>query len=188
MNPTSWNFNPLLPTSNIINYDSSTEKYDTATQPYDGIPGVAATVATIIHSSGKFKMFLGLGFPLTSPSGAVSTVTKGGYAIYSQILWKNPTSYKSSLIAGATQQYYGGPSTVPLYAGPTSWFANANPANLAGQYKPQNNAYANVRPYDIATLAYDSSTVQYDGMNNDQSFNNWKTATAWTVTAGSEGF
>jgi len=182
MNPTSWNFNPLLPTSNIINYDTD-EPYNVSTQPYDGIVGVAGTVATVV--GGKFKMLLGLGFPVTSPG---TSSPSQGYGIYSQILWKNPTAYQSSLVVGATQTYYGPISDVPLYAGPTTWYANATPENEAGQYAPEDNAYANVRNYDIATLHYDSSTTGYDGMNNDQSFNNWKTATAWAPITGGNDF
>ena len=132
--------------------------------------------------------------PLANTSDVIdygSTTTKYGsttqpYGNYasptSQITWKNPTAYQSSLVAGATQQYYGGPSTVPLYAGPTTWYANANPANAAGQYEPEDNAYANVRPYDIATLAYDSSKVSYDG-GNGQSFSDWRNPTSWAPIA-----
>lgn len=107
----------------------------------------------------------------------------GNYAeATSQISWKNPTAYQSSLVAGATQQYYGGPSEVPLYAAPTTWFANGAPTNESGQYTPENDAYANVRPYDIATLVYDDSEVSYDG-GNGASFDNWKAPVAWTPIA-----
>lgn len=172
--PTTWNFNPLANTSNVINYDVSTEPYDKSTQPYDGF------------------------------STKTSTAN-----------WKNPTAYSSSLVAGATQQYYGGPSTVPLYAGPTTWYANATPDNLSGQYDPNNTAYSNLYTYDnvsptgtstysnpttlyastttfysgvnSTSQPYDSSTREYDGMNG-KSFSNWKNPTDWTVIAGSKDF
>jgi hypothetical protein len=138
--PTSWNFNPLANTSNLIDYDGTNE-YDSSTQPYDGF---------------------------STPTSTSN--------------WKNPTAYQSSLIAGAMQQYYGGPSEVPLYAGPTTWLANDAPTNEAGQYMPENSAYANVRPYNVATLAYDSSETSYDG-GNGSSFSNWKAPTSWSPIA-----
>ncbi len=126
----------------------------------------------------------------------------------SNVLWKNPTSWQSSLIAGATQVYYGPFNEVPLYAGATTWYANATPDNLAGQYTPENDAYANLYEYDgvdiplysdpntsyaqtginyvktSLNVEYDSSTREYDGMNNGKSFVNWKHATVWIPIAG----
>lgn len=175
--PTTWNFNPLANTADVIVYDG-TNSYDSSTQPYDGF---------------------------ATPTSLVS--------------WKNPTAYQSSLIAGATQQYYGGPSTVPLYAGPTTWYANATPDNLSGQYNPQNSVYANLRLYDLANQEYDSGTIDYDGVVTTgggtqtttygsssvtygdasqyygnqipvipQSFANWKNPTGWIPITGGNSF
>lgn len=125
--------------------------------------------------------------------------------------WRNATSWSNSLVVGTYQEYYGGPSYVPLYGAPTQWFANETPTNEAGVYDPSNSAYANLYPYDQSTRPYDgtlsgttdysSSTVtysssetsyggavvissnEYDGMNG-QSFSNWRNKTAWTVISG----
>jgi len=141
----------------------------------------------------------------TQPYGGYSTPT-------STANWRNPTAWANSLVVGSYQEYYGGPSYVPLNAAPTQWFANAAPDNEAGVYDPTSGAYAdlynydNVNPstfttysnpnsdYSESTLTYsgvnstdqpyDSSTREYDGMNNDQSFYSWKNATAWTVISG----
>lgn len=102
--------------------------------------------------------------------------------------WKNPAAWQNSLIYPAAQQYYGGPSYVPLYGGPTNWVANAGIVNQAGQYVPTQGADANLRPYDGTTTPYDSGTLDYDGTNNGEPFDNWKAPTAWTAIAGSMDF
>ncbi len=169
--PTQWNFNPLVNNTNVIEYDVDTQPYDSATQPYDGYTTSTSTVS-----------------------------------------WKNPTTWANSLVVGSYQEYYGGPSYVPLYGAPTQWFGNETPDNEAGQYDPSNSAYANLYNYDnlnpstattysnpkttysSSTITYsgvnsksqpyDSTSREYDGMNNGQSFVNWKNATAWTVISG----
>lgn len=102
--------------------------------------------------------------------------------------WKNPAAWTNSLIYPAQQQYYGGPSYVPLYGGPTNWVANAGIVNQAGQYVPSEGADANLRQYDGAMTPYDSSQFDYDGTNNGESFDNWKQATAWTPITGGNSF
>jgi hypothetical protein len=102
--------------------------------------------------------------------------------------WKNPTSWTSSLIPPAAQQYYGGPTSVPLYAGATAWNANPGIVNQAGQYVPDEGANADLYPYDQSTAEYDSGSRNYDGMNDGKSFDNWKTPTAWTPIAGGNDF
>jgi hypothetical protein len=129
--------------------------------------------------------------------------------------WKNPSAWQNSLAFPAQQQYYGGPSFVPLYGGPTHWQANPGIVNQAGQYVPSVGAEADLYAYDgigpasqsyaNSTISYGSSTVtyegfveslmpydsgtrNYDGTNNGESFYSWKKPTGWTVVAGSEGF
>lgn len=145
-----------------------------------------------------------------------STQPYDGYAVGVQPYnWKNPTAYSNSLIFPAQQQYYGGPSYVPLYGGPTTWVANAGIVNQAGQYVTTDGAYANLRPYDgdisgtpysdpgtaysspgtayggtstgTGTI-YDSDEFDYDGTNAGQSFENWKQPTGWTPISGGNDF
>lgn len=108
----------------------------------------------------------------------------GGYTTpTSSVNWRNPTSWANSLVVGSYQEYYGGPSYVPLWGAATQWFANETPDNEAGQYDPSNSAYANLYPYDDANDPYDSSTRNYDG-GTGESFSNWRNPTAWTVITG----
>lgn len=102
--------------------------------------------------------------------------------------WKNPAAWQNSLIYPAAQQYYGGPSYVPLYGGPTNWVANAGIVNQAGQYVPSQGADANLRAYDGSGTLYDSDQFDYDGTNGGESFDNWKTATAWQPITGGNSF
>lgn len=143
----------------------------------------------------------------TQPYDGYSTAT-------STVNWRNPTSWANSLVVGSYQEYYGGPSYVPLYGQPTQWFANASPDNEAGQYDPTNSAYADLYTYDnldtststtyssptntfseatltygalqTSPMEYDSSTREYDGMNAKQSFYSWKNPTSWTVISGNK--
>lgn len=170
-NPTAWNFNPTASTANVVGYDSASRNYDVSIQPYDG------------YAAGQ------------NPYN-----------------WKNATGWQNSLVYPAAQQYYGGPSYVPLYGGPTNWVANAGIVNQAGQYVPTQGADADLWLYDggvaiagysdatvtyasVSTqyggaavgsggLAYDSTTRDYDGTNNGESFDSWKTPTAWVRIAG----
>ncbi len=140
-----------------------------------------------------------------------TTQPYGGYANETSLAnWRNPTSWANSLVVGTYQEYYGGPSYVPLNGAPTQWFPNAQPDNEAGQYDPNNSAYANLWTYDgvingtpidygdatvnygadltygglpLNPLVYDSTTREYDGMNG-QSFVNWRNPTAWTPISG----
>ena len=113
-----------------------------------------------------------------------TTQPYGGYANETSLAnWRNPTSWANSLVVGTYQEYYGGPTYVPLNGAPTQWFPNAQPDNEAGQYDPSNSAYANLREYDSGTQPYDSATTEYDGMNG-QSFYSWKNPTAWTPISG----
>ncbi len=112
----------------------------------------------------------------TQPYGGYSTST-------STVNWRNPTAWSNSLVVGTYQEYYGGPSYVPLYGAPTQWFTNETPDNEAGVYDPSNSAYANLREYDLSNQEYDSSTTGYDGMNG-QSFVNWRNPTSWTIISG----
>jgi hypothetical protein len=119
----------------------------------------------------------------------VSTQPYDGYAVGTNPYnWKNPTAYTNSLVYPAEQQYYGGPSYVPLYGGPTNWVANAGIVNQSGQYVPSQGADANLREYNGSSTPYDSANFDYDGTNNGESFDNWKTATAWTPIAGGNDF
>ena len=131
--------------------------------------------------------------------------------------WKNATGWTNSLVYPAEQQYYGGPSYVPLYGAPTVWDFNAGMVNQAGQYVSSLSGSADIYPYDQA-VAYDKSGVTFDGVNisagtdiydnasdtydgepNDiygesyddvyaLPFYNWKSATYWTPIAGSRDF
>ncbi len=129
----------------------------------------------------------------------------------STVNWRNATSWTNSLVVGSYQEYYGGPSYVPLYGAPTQWFTNETPDNEAGVYDPSNSAYANLHNYDQAVpydgtltgsdITYSSSTpyssmedsyngtsiapnaTDYDGTNG-ASFTNWRNPTAWTVITG----
>ena len=144
-NPTAWVWNPLASTSNIINYDDSTEEYDVSTQPYDGVNN--------------------------SPSPTT---------------WKNPTAYTP--LSELYQQYYGGPSSVPLYAAPSHWVANPGEINQSGQYVETNSAEANLYPYDQGAREYDNANpkTNYDGTNGSLSFGSWKNPSQWTpITGGS---
>ncbi len=144
--PTSWTFNPLASTADLINYDVSTEPYDNSAQPYDG-------------------------------------VSSDSYAS-----WKNPTAYTP--LSELYQQYYGGPTTVPLFAAPVHWAANPGMENQAGTYVATAGAEADLDIFDNSTDSYDGSnsavSPNYDSTNNGMSFESWKKATAWTeVTGGS---
>jgi hypothetical protein len=118
--PTAWVTNPLASTSNIIEYDVSTEKYDNAAQPYDGVNN--------------------------NPSPTT---------------WKNPTAYTP--LSELYQQYYGGPTTVPLFAAPLHWVANPGEINQAGQYVEANSAEADLYEYDGTQTgtSYSNPTVKY---------------------------
>lgn len=114
----------------------------------------------------------------------VSTQPYDGYdAGQNPYTWKNATTWDNSLIYPAAQQYYGGPSYVPLYGGPTNWVANAGIVNQAGQYVPTQGADANLREYDGSSTIYDSDTFDYDGTNNGEPFESWKAPTAWETTS-----
>lgn len=97
--------------------------------------------------------------------------------------WKNATTWTNSLVYPAEQQYYGGPSYVPLYGAPTLWDYNAGLENLAGQYVTTQSGSANVYPYDQSTRQYDQTAVTYDGTNGNLPFYNWKNPTSWTEIA-----
>lgn len=148
----------------------------------------------------------------------VSTQPYDGYAAnQNPYTWKNATTWDNSLVYPAAQQYYGGPSYVPLYGGPTNWVLNAGIVNQAGQYVPTQGADADLWPYDGETsgssdtyssstityadasvtyagltlgtpLVYDSDTRDYDGTNNGEPFDNWKTPTAWVAITGNMDF
>lgn len=145
--PTSWNFNPVASTSNVVEYDSASREYDLSTQSYDG------------YAAGA------------NPYN-----------------WKNAAVWQNSLVYPAQQQYYGGPSYVPLYGGPTNWVANSGIVNQSGQYVPSEGADANLRQYDGAMTPYDSGNFDYDGTNNGESFANWKTPAQWTPISGNRSF
>jgi hypothetical protein len=119
----------------------------------------------------------------------VSTQPYDGYAAgQNPYNWKNSTAWTNSLVSPAQQQYYGGPSYVPLYGGPTSWVLNPGMVNQSGQYVPTQGADANLRAYDSATTVYDSSALDYDGTNNGEPFESWKAPTQWTAITGSLDF
>jgi len=116
----------------------------------------------------------------TQPYGGYSTPT-------STISWKNPTSWHNTQLPGSEQIYYGGPTSVPLNAGATQWFAHGSPSNESGIYdplNPVNNPYVNLYPYDSSTDEYDSSTREYDGMVNGESFIFFNNPTGWTAITG----
>lgn len=102
--------------------------------------------------------------------------------------WKSATTWQNSLVFPAEQQYYGGPSFVPLYGGPTNWVANAGIVNQAGQYVPTQGADANLREYDGSSTIYDSGTFDYDGTNNGEPFESWKVPVLWTPVTGGNDF
>ncbi len=86
----------------------------------------------------------------------------------STITWKNPTAWKNTQLPGSEQIYYGGPTSVPLNAGPTQWYPNASPSNESGIYDPLNpinNPYTNLYPYDgdeiVASSDYSSTSTTY---------------------------
>lgn len=145
--PTYWNPNPIASTSNLINYDVSTEPYDNASQPYDG-------------------------------------VLQGE----SLLNWKNPTYYTP--LSELYQQYYGGPTSVPLFAAPSTWVFNPGINNQNATYVPSEGATADLDIYDNSTDSYDGSnsavSPNYDSTNNGLSFNSWKKPTSWApITGGS---
>jgi len=124
--------------------------------------------------------------------------------------WKNPTAYTP--LSVLYQQYYGGPTTVPLYAAPSHWVLNPGEVNQAGQYVETNSAEADLYPYDggstftsysdstisysdsaetyigsgtvTPVYEYDSTDRNYDGVNDGLSFYSWKNATDWTPLTG----
>jgi hypothetical protein len=99
---------------------------------------------------------------------------------------KNPTAYTP--LSVLYQQYYGGPTTVPLYAAPSHWVANPGEINQAGQYIETDSAEANLYPYDQGTREYDNNNpkTDYDGTNGNLSFSSWKNPSQWTpITGGS---
>ena len=122
----------------------------------------------------------------------LSTQPYDGYASgVNPYNWKNPTAYTNSLVYPAEQQYYGGPSYVPLYGGPTNWVANAGIVNQAGQYVPSEGANADLNIYDDSTDSYDGSNpdvaANYDSTIAGKPVDNWKTPTAWEpITGGSD--
>jgi hypothetical protein len=97
--------------------------------------------------------------------------------------WKNASAWTSSLVYPAEQQYYGGPSYVPLYGGPTLWQANAGIVNQSGQYVPTQGAAADLDIYDNSTDSWDGSNpnvaANYDSTIAGKPMFNWKTPTAW---------
>jgi hypothetical protein len=97
---------------------------------------------------------------------------------------KNPTAYTP--LSELYQQYYGGPSTVPLFAAPSHWDYNPGLVNQSGQYVTSLSGSANVYEYDQSTREYDNDNdkTNYDGTNGSLSFDNWKNATAWTAVTG----
>lgn len=195
--PTTWNFNPTVSTSNVVEYDGAV----TTTSYSD--PSIGYGSATDLYSG------------ISSGTGRVYDLATQPYDGYiagtNPYNWKNPTAYTNSLVYPAAQQYYGGPSYVPLYGGPTNWVANPGIKNQSGQYVTTDGAYADLRPYDGTSNAntysdpsvayssptdnyvsfgtgtqypYDSADLDYDGTNNGESFDNWKTATAWEPISG----
>lgn len=95
---------------------------------------------------------------------------------------KNPTAYTP--LSELYQQYYGGPTEVPLYAAPRHWVANPYEFNETGQYTEGMSAEANLYPYDQSTREYDQTALDYDGTNDGKSFASWKNATGWTPITG----
>jgi hypothetical protein len=98
--------------------------------------------------------------------------------------WKNPTSYTP--LSELYQQYYGGPTSVPLYAAPVTWVANPGEINQSGQYVETDSADANLYPYDQSAREYDNTNpdTNYDGTNGNLSFNSWKNPAAWKPIVG----
>lgn len=124
----------------------------------------------------------------TQPYDSATQPYDGVLAKESLANWKNPTAYTP--LSELYQQYYGGPTTVPLFAAPTHWVGNPGMINQSGQYVPTAGAEADLDIYDNATDSYDGSnplvSPNYDSTNNGMSFTNWKKATNWTpITGGS---
>jgi hypothetical protein len=127
-----------------------------------------------------------LTYPDTGTEYGSTTQPYGGYTSTdgNPYNWKNATTWTSSLVYPAEQQYYGGPSYVPLYGAPTAWDLNPGMINQAGQYVSSLSGSANVYPYDQSTREYDQTAVTYDGTNGTLPFYNWKQPTSWTPIAG----
>ena len=141
-----------------------------------------------------------------------STQPYDGVTNQSYASWKNPTAYTP--LSELYQLYYGGPTSVPLFAAPITWVFNPGINNQNATYVPSEGATANLYPYDQSTRPYDgtlngtyatysSSSVtysdsdvtfagdsltpnasDYDGTNNGLSFNSWKQPTDWTPITG----
>lgn len=201
MNPTTWSFNPTTPTTNVVEYDGDSTGSITYSDPVIAYSSSTQTYSTSSTGGREYDL---------------ADQPYDGYAAgVNPYNWKHPTAYSNSLIFPAAQQYYGGPSYVPLYGGPTNWVANAGIVNQAGQYVPTQGADANLRFYDgnvtnttysEATITYSSATEKYsgtsigsgtiydsahfdyDGTNNGESFANWKAPTAWEPLSGGNDF
>jgi hypothetical protein len=97
---------------------------------------------------------------------------------------KTPTAYTP--LSELYQQYYGGPSYVPLYAAPSHWVFNPGLVNQSGQYVTTAGAEANLYPYDQSNRLYDNDNpdTDYDGTNGAESFYSDKAPTQWTQLTG----
>lgn len=149
-NPTAWTYNWTAPTTNVIQYDLSTEPYDNSAQPYDGYPAGVS--------------------PNSIKTPTVWTTLSGVGSLY--------------------QQYYGGPTDVPLWAAPTHWSYNWGLQYQDNYYNTTLGAEADLDIYDNSTDSYDGSnsavSPNYDSTNNGESFFSRKHPTVWTeVTGGS---
>ena len=122
--------------------------------------------------------------PYDSSTQPYDGVTNQSYAS-----WKNPTAYTP--LSELYQQYYGGPTSVPLFAAPITWVFNPGINNQNATYVPSEGATADLDTWDNATDSYDGSnssvSPNYDSINpNQPSFNSWKQPTDWTpITGGS---
>lgn len=102
--------------------------------------------------------------------------------------WKNPTAYTP--LSELYQQYYGGPTSVPLFAAPIHWVGNPGMENQAGTYVATAGSEADLDIYDNSTDSYDGSNTavaaNYDSTIAGESIASWKNATQWTpITGGS---
>jgi hypothetical protein len=106
--------------------------------------------------------------------------------------WKNASVWTNSLVYPAQQQYYGGPSYVPLYGGPTAWVANPGMVNQSGQYVSSQGANADLDIYDNSTDSFDGSNTavasNYDSTIAGIPIDNWKSPTAWAPITGGNDF
>ena len=118
-----------------------------------------------------------------------STQPYDGVTNQSYASWKNPTAYTP--LSELYQQYYGGPTSVPLFAAPITWVFNPGINNQNATYVPSEGATADLDIWDNSADSYDGSnsavSPSYDSINpNQPSFNSWKQPTDWTpITGGS---